>query len=219
MPSAPDAPVIFVLAGVNGAGKSSVGGESLRDAGLAYFNPDEVARRIQYATDCAVDEANAEAWQEGRRRLEAAIHDRASYAFESTLGGHTFPRLLAEAARAGIDVHVWFVGLRDPEQHIARVRARVREGGHDIPEAKIRERWETSRRNLADLLPHIAELRVFDNSAERDPVTGTIPPPRLVMHWSRGRIAEPSVDELKNAPAWARPIVDAARRLHESKSA
>lgn len=110
-------PVIFVLAGVNGAGKSSLGGEFLRESGLAYYNPDEFARRVLDATQCSVEEANSIAWNEGRRRLVHAIDHRESFAFESTLSGSTMTSLLMSASPE-FEVKVWFFGLATPEQHI-----------------------------------------------------------------------------------------------------
>jgi predicted ABC-type ATPase len=207
------APVLFVLAGVNGTGKSSLGGASLRRERLDYFNPDEAARRIREQARCPVAEANALAWNEGRRRLEAAIESRSSHAFESTLGGNTIPRLIGRAADAGFDVLIWFIGLSGPEQAIARVRARVASGGHDIPEETIRQRWDTSRRNLIALLPRLAELKVFDNSRQGDPASGTIPEPRLLLHWRAGTIVSPSPAGLAKTPEWAKPIVGRALGL------
>jgi predicted ABC-type ATPase len=217
MASASTAPVILVLAGVNGAGKSSLGGALIRDRGLEYFNPDEAARRIRETTDCSIEDANSLAWNEGKERLEAAIARRSNYAFESTLGGQTIPALLLGAARAGIDVIIWFVGLSSPEQHIARVRARVAAGGHDIPQDVVRRRWDDSRRRLIALMPAVAEIRVFDNSEEGDPVAGTIPEPRLVLHWRRGRIVSPKNKSLSNTPEWAKPVVAAALKLQRSQ--
>ncbi len=212
MPSS--APVLFVLAGVNGAGKSSIGGAWLRSLGIEYFNPDEAAARVQKEIDCLIDEANSLAWQEGRRRLEEAIANRSSHAFESTLGGHTIPRLIHEAATAGFDVRIWFVGLATAEQHIARVRARVASGGHAIPEDKIRERWMSSRQNLIALMPDVTELKVFDNSREAE--AGVIPEPRLLLDWRKGKIVLPGVARLRSTPEWAKPIVAQALRLQRS---
>jgi len=168
---------------------------------------------IREELGCSADEANSLAWQEGKRRLAAAIRERTSHAFETTLGGRTIPRLLSEAARSGIEVRIWFVGLATPEQHIARVRDRVAAGGHDIPEAKIRERWDTSRRNLISLLPCVADLRVFDNSEERNPASGELPPPRLLLHWKAGTVVEPGPAEIEATPEWAKPMVAAALQL------
>ncbi len=198
-----------MLAGVNGAGKSSIVGAMIRAAGADYYNPDEAAKALRDA-DPGLDQvaANASAWHQGKRLLERAIADRLDFAFETTLGGNTIPRLLAEAASNGFEVRVWFVGLDTPEAHIARVRHRVRSGGHDIPEEAIRRRWRHSRQNLVQLLPALTELRVYDNSADADPATGHAPQPRLVLHVQRGRIVGP--DDLASTPEWAQPIVAAA---------
>jgi predicted ABC-type ATPase len=207
------APIIYVLAGVNGAGKSSIGGAALRQEGSVYFNPDEAAARIRKELGCTVEEANALAWSEGKRRLEEAIESHSDYAFESTLGGNTIPALLAHAAEEGFHVLVWFAGLTTADQHIARVRARVAAGGHDIPEAQIRERWETSRRNLITLLPLLSELKVFDNSEEA--VGAQIPEPILLLHWRDGKIISPSLRRLALTPEWAKPIIARAMQIHQ----
>lgn len=211
-------PVLFVLAGVNGAGKSSVGGAALRSQNLNYFNPDEAASRIRAVLGCSVSEANAHAWNEGKQLLEKAIRERTSHAFETTLGGRTIAHLIAEAAVAGFDVRMWFIGLATVEQHLARIRARVAAGGHDIPEEKVRERWNAARRNVISLMStgSLTELRLFDNSAERHSTGGLIPAPPLVLHWDQGALVFPSpsaVEELEATPEWAKPIVAAALRL------
>ena len=108
-------------------------------------------------------------------------------------------------------MHVWYAGLASPELHIARVRARVARGGHDIPEAMIRRRFEHSRINLIALLPRLAVLRLYDNSAEADPTAGKAPEPVLVLDMARGRILNRG--ELARAPQWAKPIVAAAMKL------
>jgi len=203
---------IYVLAGVNGAGKSSVGGATLRRNGADYFNPDEATRRILAVNaGASLEEANSAAWLEGRRLLERAIAERLDFAFETTLGGNTIARLLETALAAGVEVRVWFVGLSSPELHIARVRERVAAGGHDIPEAKIRERFDASRLNLIRLLPKLTELRVYDNSAEGDPKRGKVPRPRLIVHVIQGAVRERCA--LEDVPDWAKPIVLAAVRL------
>jgi predicted ABC-type ATPase len=202
-------PCIYVLAGANGAGKSSIGGAVIRAMGADYFNPDEATRRIQSArSHLSERDANSAAWHEGKRLLETAIARRLTFAFETTLGGTTITSLLQQALAEGGEVRVWYVGLATPELHLARVRARVARGGHDIPEGKIRERFERSRINLIRLLPHLTELRVYDNSADADPASGKLPAPLLVFHMVNGAIA--SMCDLSKVPGWAKPIVAAA---------
>ncbi len=202
---------IYVLAGVNGAGKSSIGGATFRALGGDYFNPDEFARVLmQRRTTLSQTEANAVAWLHGRTLLERAIEQHLDFALETTLGGSTIPKLLSAAASDRIAIRVWYVGLASAELHIARVHARVNRGGHPIPEADIRRRFEHSRLNLIELLPRLAALRMYDNSVEADPAVGQTPTPTLVLRMEHGLIVEPK--DLTRTPDWAKPVVAAARR-------
>jgi predicted ABC-type ATPase len=201
-------PSVYVIAGVNGAGNSSVAGETFRQSGADYYNPDEAARRLVTANPSLKQtEANSAAWHEGVRLLKRAIDERLDFAFETTLGANTIPRLLRDAADAGIEIYVWYVGLESPELHLARVKARVARGGHDISEKDIWRRYEHSRLNLIELLPFLRALRIFDNSAETDPAGGQTPKPTLILSMERGKILEPK--DLTHTPAWAKPIVAA----------
>ncbi len=208
-------PSLHVLAGVNGAGKSSIGERIFSSEDARVFNPDTIAAKIQTLhPHISSALANGHAWEIGRALLERAIAEGVDYRFETTLGGRTIPRLLEEAARAGHLLHIWFCGLESPELHLRRVRARVAHGGHDIPEDKIRERWNGSRENLIRLLPHIHHLRVYDNSAEGDPAVGIAPSPVLILEMKAGKITAPA--DLTRVPDWAQPIVAAAIRLHRA---
>ena len=212
-------PVLFVLAGVNGAGKSSIGGHLLQSAGQAWFNPDTFARELVAELGYPQTEANGLAWQEGVRRLDAALAARHSHAFETTLGGNAMPAKI-KAAAATHDVLMWYCGLSSPEQHIARVKARVAMGGHDIPEAKIHERWRSSRRNLIELLPHLAHLQTYDNS--QDVAVGSpLPDPVLVAEMRAGRMVwpkpKPEPKVLGATPHWAKPLVEALLQLQDQR--
>jgi predicted ABC-type ATPase len=210
-PSIPSRAEITVLAGVNGAGKSSLGGAHLREHGGEYFNPDEVARAAMAASPgLGQRDANAFAWEEGRRRLEAAIANGASFAFETTLGGTTITRLLLHAATQGAVLRIWFAGLENVDLHLQRVAARVKKGGHDIPESDIRRRWADSHANLIRLIPHVTDLRVYDNSVGRDPAAGASPEPRLILSIEDRRLTFPPAGRVTDTPPWAKPIVFAA---------
>ena len=204
---------IYVLAGVNGAGKSSVGGAAFRASGADYYDPDETARALMAANPTLTQaDANSAAWHEGVRLLQRAIAERKDFAFETTLGANTIPRLLAQAASHSIEIYIWYVGLSSPELHIERVQARVRRGGHDIAAEHIHRRFEHSRLNLIELMPHLTALRIYDNSADADPAAGKTPKPKLVIHMERGKIRNPR--DLKHTPDWAKPIVATAIKLH-----
>jgi predicted ABC-type ATPase len=210
--TAPKRPSIHVLAGVNGAGKSSIGGAAIRQHGGEYFNPDEAARVLKEKDPTLTQaDANSAAWRQGVRLLKRAIEEGLDFTFETTLGGSTITTLLMQAAERGIEVHVWYVGLSSPELHVTRVQARVSQGGHDIPEDDIHRRYEHSRLNLIALLPHLTTLHVYDNSVDADPAAGRTPKPTPVLHIERGKILGPP--DLAATPNWAKPIVAAALKL------
>ncbi len=203
---------IFILAGVNGAGKSSIGGAHLRSLGYDYFNPDEIARRyMKKESALSQIDANGRARLTGKLLLEKAISSRTNFVLESTLGASTIPNMLLDAAKSGILVHMSYTGLTSPELHIARVKARVSAGGHPIPEVDIRRRYNSSRENLIKLMPYLAELHVYDNSAEKELSKGDDPLPKLILHLESGKILGPA--DLSQTPEWAKPIVAAAVKM------
>lgn len=207
---------ITALAGVNGAGKSSVTGRFLRAKGGAYFNPDEAASAYRKRDPLLTQEdANSRAWLDGKILLETAIREGLDHTFETTLGGETIARLLGSAAAAGHQVRVVFVGLESADKHVARVRARVTHGGHDIDQDTIRKRYRSSRLHLVQLLPVLGELVVFDNSQDADPASGQAPSLKRLL-WMKGGVILHIERNLGAAQAWAKPILAAAMALRPS---
>lgn len=199
-------PKILVLAGVNGAGKSSVGGYQLAQVKHSWFNPDDYAREYRNITHCSQVEANSKAWQESIERLAKALDKGQSYAFETTLGGTTITKMLREASKTH-EVYIWFCGLSSAEKHIERVQLRVKHGGHAIPEQKIRTRYVDSILNLNALIPVVAMVSIHDNSTDADE-NGTIPELIRVASIENGQLIWPaSLADLKKTPDWAKPIL------------
>ena len=129
--------------------------------------------------------------------------------------GHFLPHpfYLNRQFSGGRQYEALYARLSSAEQHIARVRARVLAGGHDIPEAKIRERCSTALQNLIALLPHLAHLQVYDNSIEAAPGT-TVTDPVLVAEMRGGKLGFPTtVEALQATPQWAKPLLEAALAL------
>jgi len=219
---APDTtrPWLVVLAGVNGAGKSSALSQWVREQSAPFiktgqfdwFNPDDFARELAEGTGMELAQANGEAWNEGLRRLREAITGHQSYAFETTLGGNTIREELIRAA-ATHDIHMLYCGLDSVNAHLRRIAARVARGGHPIPEEKVRERFITSPRNLITLMPHLATLHVYDNSREAGS-DGIAPDSNLLLMLAGGHLVYPQTPkQLATTPDWAKPILAAALDL------
>src|SRR6185436_3577352 len=112
-----------------------------RESGADYFNPDELTQRLVDRNPGLLRErANALAWERGKKGLERAVSDRQNFALETTLGGRTITKLLLTAAERGIALRIWYVALDTADRHVARVKARVARGGHDVSERQIRSR-------------------------------------------------------------------------------
>lgn len=193
--------MITVIAGVNGAGKSSIAGGWIRRAGGEYFNPDEVAAElITRHPHLSATEANARAWQAGYQQLLRAIEERADFTLETTLGGNSICQLLHQAIDQGQPVQIFFVGLATPDLHIQRVNERVARGGHAIPAEKIRQRWVSAIHNMMGLIPRCAAVRVIDNSTPADQQG---PHPQCLFSLRQDRFEVPPTDPM---PDWAKPL-------------
>jgi predicted ABC-type ATPase len=193
-------------------------GASLADKGYDWFNPDTFSRELAKTSTFTKDEADAAAWAFGKERIEAAIRERQSYAFETTLGGNTIALLIEEACRTR-DVTLQFCGLDSVERHIARVKFRKSKGGHDIPEDRIRARFTHAPLNVIALMPKLKKLQVFDNSSEARP-DEPIPRPVLVLEMQDGKMTYPSPNDdqaLSRTPDWSKPLLEAALRIHGPK--
>jgi predicted ABC-type ATPase len=190
-------PLVIVIAGPNGAGKSTTAPSLLRDTLQVseFVNADTIAGGLSAFRPDSVAIAAGRAMLERIRQLAEA---RADFAFETTLASRSFAPWLARLKRNGYHVHVLFLWLESADLAVNRVAARVRLGGHDVPEGTVRRRYQRGLRNLFGLyLPLADSWQVFDNSrAER---------PQLVASGRRD-----GAEQVANAPLWQR-ITEAYR--------
>lgn len=155
-----------IVAGSNGCGKTSL--TTFARASfqrIPVLDPDAVARSLQEAI--AGTPSDIEAGKQVLRLADKLIEDGQSFTVETTLSGSTYLKMASKAKEAGFNIMVFFVGTSSVEINIERVKARVRKGGHDVPEEDQRRRYPRTLANIRKLLP-LADLAViFDNSTER----------------------------------------------------
>ena len=159
---------IIIIAGPNGAGKSTFAVRYLPSTNCPRFvNADQLAAGLsQFAPNLAAIQAG--------RVMVNAIHDNAkrghSFAFETTLSGRGYARSIAAWRQRGYTVTLIFLRLASPELAMQRVRRRVSEGGHAVPESTIRRRFDAGWHNFETLYRNLVdEWTLYDNS-RRDPV-------------------------------------------------
>lgn len=155
---------IVIIAGPNGAGKTTFAREFLPHeancpdfinadliaAGFSPFKPEEVAFRA------------------GRLMLEE-IHEKVrqskSFAFETTLSGRTYVKLLRECRARGYHIVLVFLSLPTVDMAVARVAARVTQGGHNVPETDIRRRFDAGLKNFHTVYKQVVDgWTLYDNS-------------------------------------------------------
>jgi predicted ABC-type ATPase len=155
------------MAGCNGAGKTTFAREYLpyEVKCLHFLNADELARGFSPL------DPSAGAFKAGRvllKEVHDSISKRETFALESTLSGRTYVNLFREARQAGYSIELHYLWLASAQQAIARVRQRVRNGGHDVPVADVRRRFHRSLTHLIeDYLPLATRWTIWDNRGGR----------------------------------------------------
>ncbi|MGZ3298415.1 MAG: AAA family ATPase [Asticcacaulis sp.] len=139
-------PRCIIIAGPNGAGKTTFALTYLRDINVRHFlNADMIASGL---SPLQPELKSAEAGRLFLEELETRISTREDFAFETTLSGRGYFRLIERLQDDGWLVELIYLALPSAETSKARVRERVAHGGHDIPEADIERRFPRSLRNL-----------------------------------------------------------------------
>jgi predicted ABC-type ATPase len=165
-------PTLFLFAGSNGAGKTTFARAYLRqiDPIPRFLNADEIARGLSPL------EPQRLAVKAGKlllHEIQGCIESGVSFGLESTLSGTTHAKLLKQARSTGYQIEIHYLWLPSPELAIRRIAQRVKMGGHGIPNADVRRRFDRSRRNFTAVYAPLADLwTVWDNQPE---------PPRLIL--------------------------------------
>jgi len=156
-------PTIYLIAGCNGAGKTTFAKEFLPTEVkcLCFLNADEIARGLSPL------KPSAGAIRAARlllTQVDECLRRRETFALETTLSGKTYIRQFVRARELGFEIELHYLWLSSPTQAIARVRQRVRQGGHHVPAADIRRRFKRSLVHLLDdYLPLATRWAVWDN--------------------------------------------------------
>jgi predicted ABC-type ATPase len=163
-------PTVIVLAGCNGAGKKTSSRSLLANTlkVMTFVNADVIAQGLS-----GFDPERA-ALRAGRIMLDH-LHElakqRTDFALETTLSGRTYAGWLDSLRESGYEVNLFYFWLSSAEMAIDRVAARVKKGGHHIPDATVRQRYSRSVNNLFDLyIPVVTSWKLYNNSKVGSPL-------------------------------------------------
>jgi len=157
-------PNCYVIAGSNGAGKTTFATEFLPHYAdcTNFINPDLIARGL---SPFDPDAALAGAGRLVLGRIHASAKQKIDFAFETTLSGRTYATLIKKLDRAGYRVHMFYLWVPNTELALVRISDRVIKGGHDVPAEAVRRRFKRTLTNLFTLYrPLVETLHFFDNS-------------------------------------------------------
>jgi predicted ABC-type ATPase len=157
---------IIIIAGSNGAGKTTFAREFLpKEVGCPVFvNADLIAAGLSPFEPAT---ATIRAGRVMIEEIETHVRKKRRFAFETTLSGRRYARMIPRWQELNYRIKLVFLYLKDVKIAIERIRARVRHGGHDVPEEVIRRRYEAGWRNFQELYKKLVDAWVlYDNSGE-----------------------------------------------------
>lgn len=157
---------LWLLAGGNGAGKSTFYREFLAPRGLPFVNADLIARKL--APDRPEDHAYQAAKLAERMRYDL-LRRGLSFCFETVFSHPSKIDFLAEAKALGYETVLVFIHLENDELNQARVAQRVAEGGHSVPAEKLVRRIPRTLTHIRQALPLADMARIYDNSSAERP--------------------------------------------------
>jgi predicted ABC-type ATPase len=186
-------PIVYIIAGPNGAGKTTFAENFLPDFVHCreFLNADLIAAGLSPFSPETQDLRAGRLLLTRIKELVAAKH---SYAFETTLSGRTYVRLLKHMKEQGYRIVLLFLWLPDVNMAISRVKSRVKQGGHNIPISVIQRRYASGLKNLFQLYRPLADvLRLYD---------AAFLPPQVVSHEEKGDLKIYVTDTYAQISAW-----------------
>jgi predicted ABC-type ATPase len=162
---------LVIVAGPSGAGRSTVADFLMLNRNIfSYLNADVIGKGMAAASRAGSDISAGRVLLE---EIEVSLARNESIAFESTMSGMSWRSLIKRAKERGYDTTICYVAVSGVEISIERVRRRVAEGGHDIPEGTLRRRFERSITNFMEHYRYLCDYwYFFDNSGSSAKLVG-----------------------------------------------
>lgn len=198
MSKASHRPVLIVIAGPNGSGKTSITSRILHHEWMEdsiYINPDIIAQ--EKFGDWNSKEAIMQSVKYCEDLRNQCLVNRKSLIFETVLSVSDKVDYICRAIEAGFFVRLFFVCTASPTINASRIASRVMEGGHDVPITKIISRYQKSLMNCCLVSKLVDRTYVYDNSVENEDAV-------LLFRLSKGKLVKQYVD---NIPEWALPVL------------
>jgi len=193
-------PVLIVIAGPNGSGKTSITSKILKHEWTetcVYINPDIIAQ--EKFGDWNSPEAVRNALVFAQEQREQCLAQNESLIFETVLSTQEKVDFVVRAKKKGYFVRLFFVCTNSPQINAFRVASRVLEGGHDVPISKIISRYSKSLTNAVKIAKVADRAYFYDNSENNEEA-------KLLFRLSDGEVYKKYFS--LESYSWAKPIFD-----------
>jgi predicted ABC-type ATPase len=185
---------LWILAGGNGAGKSTFYQIALAPMGVKLINADLIAKIINPEMPEAV---SYEAAGLAEKIRNALLQQGTSFCFETVFSHPSKIDFVAQAKALGYEVILVYIHLGSPQLNEARVNQRVSEGGHHVPAEKIHSRIPRTIKHMRTVIALVDEARLLDNSSRSNPFAQVAVVKRGECVWN-----------IEPLPGWARHLLD-----------
>ncbi len=145
---------LYILAGANGSGKSTIASELLPAEHIIYVNADDIAREL-----CPTDmqSVRIQAGKELHARMDKLFGEGKSFALESTLSGVGHMKTIETAHQLGYQVIIIYTFVDTPDVCVTRIQTRVKNGGHPVPQEDVIRRFTRSKQNFWNIYKELAD--------------------------------------------------------------
>lgn len=191
-------PVMCIVAGPNGSGKTTTTEQLLKNewgADSLYINPDNIAKDIY--GDWNSTEAVLKAAQKATEQRYECLNNGTDFVFETVFSSAEKMEFVQKAKDAGFFIRIFYVCTESPLININRIAQRYLNGGHEVPISKTISRYYSSLENISKAIKIADRVYLYDNSVENAA-------PKLILRTVDGIIAKQYTDDL---PDWVRAIL------------
>lgn len=191
-------PVMCIVAGPNGSGKTTTTEQLLRNewgADSLYINPDNIAREIFGDWNSA--DAVLKAAQKATEQRYECLENGEDFVFETVFSSVEKMDFIRKAKDAGFFIRIFYVCTESPLININRIAQRYLNGGHEVPISKVISRYYSSLKNISKAMEIADRVYLYDNSIENKE-------PRLILRTADGKIAKRYTDDF---PDWVKAII------------
>ena len=189
-----EAKQLWLLAGGNGAGKSTFYRTRLAPLGIPLVNADLIAKELFPE---APEVHSYQAMQIVEQICDNLLHDGRSFCFETVFSHPSKVDFAGKAKALGYQIILVMIHLEPASLNKARVAQRVEEGGHDVPDEKVEARIPRLLRHIKAVIPLCDHVTLLDNSRADNPFVRVLT--------IRDGLLEKMLDPL---PGWAQELVD-----------